>query len=80
VLPFSTITTRPSGAPVFDERLHHLYELRYRSVDIADRLELPDRIVVEAIRVIRSREYRKVIGKKARRGLFDRNNSGDSGQ
>jgi 2,4-dienoyl-CoA reductase-like NADH-dependent reductase (Old Yellow Enzyme family) len=48
-----------------------LYERRYRPVDIADSLKLPDRIVMAAIHRIRAGSYSKrVTDKKARHARF----------
>jgi hypothetical protein len=49
-----------------------LYEERYRPVDIADRLELPDRIVMAAIHAIKAKPKARVVGKMARRHVFVR--------
>jgi hypothetical protein len=54
-----------------------LYEERYRAVDIADKLELPDRIVMAAIHSIRAEKYsRRAIGKRARIARFLKKQAG----
>jgi hypothetical protein len=58
-----------------------LYEERHRPVDIADKLELPDRIVMAAIHSIRAQQYsRRALGKRARLARFLKKQSNDSGK
>lgn len=45
------------------ERVRALYEQRCRAVDIADKLELPDRIVNAAVSAIRTKQQVPTVGK-----------------
>jgi hypothetical protein len=58
------------------ESVRRLYEQRYSSVDIADKPELPDRIVKAAILAIRTRPDVRVTGKRARQAWFWRKAGG----